>query len=131
MDQATFDGYMKNFFTTFSRPIDFECTGPYEYVYSEPNFIHRFEFHSDHVLYLTSYIHERIEQGEDLDKMIEWVNEKSQIGQVMKEEETGKVKCVVQSMIPDTMSEEEVCQLIILRLLKVNTENRDDLLIVD
>ena len=93
MDQATFDEYIKRFFSTFARPMDFECTTANEYVYSEPNFIHRFEFHADHSLYLTSYIHERIEQGEDLDKMIEWVNEKSQIGEVVKEEDTGRVKC--------------------------------------
>ena len=77
MDQATFDEYIKRFFTTFARPVDFESPNPHEYVYSEPNFIHRFEFHSDHVLYLTSYIHERIDMGEDLDKMIEWVNDKN------------------------------------------------------
>jgi hypothetical protein len=77
-------------------------------------------------LILESIINEAIDLSEDLTKMIDWVNTKYHIGEVVREGDV--VKIVSKSCMPETMEYEDTSNLGIARLVRNNVDMRDDLL---
>jgi hypothetical protein len=127
MEQSLFDTYIKQYYTEKGRASDFEEKNPFQYVLTGGDLIHAFDFASDPpYLILTSFINEPIDMGENMDKMIDWVNTKTLMGECSKEGNT--VKIVSKSIMPDTMDYNDTCSLGIERLIKNNEDLRDDLL---